>query len=131
VLAGDPLGFLGGEPTSPQPGAEIPSIEADAELLPDQLGQARAGPQLSVESVLRGLLTQPAEDDLLLGGRDPGGTARDRAGAQPLFARLPEAGEPTPNGSGVDIQEFSDLLGGVSFEDAANGEEPSVFQFLR
>jgi hypothetical protein len=44
---------------------------------------------------------------------------------------LPEAGEPTPNGSGVDIQEFSDLLRGVSFEDAANGEEPSVFQFLR
>jgi hypothetical protein len=40
-----------------------------------------------------------------------------------------EAG--VPNRSGIDVRELSDLLGGVSFEDAADGEEPSMFQSLR
>ena len=106
-------------------------MEADAELLLDQMGQAPAGPQLGVEPVLRRLLAQPAPDDLLLGGRELGGTARDGAGAQPLFAGLPEAGEPTPNGSGINVKELRDLLGGVSFEETADGEESSMFQFFR
>src|SRR5512135_2371584 len=106
-------------------------MEADAELLLDQPGQAWAGPQLSVEPMLGRIFTQPPEHDLLLGGRELGGTARDGAGAQPLCAGLPEVGEPTPNRSGIDVEEHSDLLRGVSFEDGADGEEPSMFQFLR
>jgi hypothetical protein len=131
VLAGDPLGFLGGEPPSPQPRAEIPGIEADAELLPDQLGQARAGPHLSVESVLRGLVTQPAEDDLLLGGRELGRAARDGASQQSVFAVTSEPGEPAPDRAGIDVKKLSDFLSGESFEDATDGEESSMFQFGR
>ena len=40
-----------------------------------------------------------------------------------------EAG--APNQSRINVKELSDLLGGVSFEDAADGEEPSMFQSLR
>jgi len=99
-------------------------------LLLDQMGQAPAGPQLGIKPVLRRLLPQPAEDDLLLRGRELGGTACDRSGAWSLVAGLAEAGEPTPNRSGIDDKELSDHLGGVSFEEATDGEEPSVFQLL-
>ena len=97
----------------------------------DQRGQAWSGPPLGVEAVLPRLVAHPSEDDPLLGGRERGRTAQDGAGAQPLCAGSLEAGEPTPNRSGIGFKELSDLLGGVSFEDATDGEEPSMFQFLR
>jgi hypothetical protein len=106
-------------------------MEADPELLPDQLGQARGGPQFGGEPVLGRPLAQPAEDDLLLGGRELGGAARDGASAQSFFAITTELGEPAANRAGIDVKELSDFLSGVAFEDAANGEESSMFQFGR
>src|SRR4051794_39260392 len=71
-LAGDALGLLRAEPTPPQPGAEVLRVESDAELLEDQPGQARGGPQLGIEPVLRRAVGQPSPDDLLLGERQLG-----------------------------------------------------------
>jgi hypothetical protein len=106
-------------------------MEADAELLPDQPGQARGGPQFGGEPVLGRLLAQPAEDDLLLGGGELGRAARDGASQQSVFAVTSEPGEPAPDRAGIDVKKLSDFLSGESFEDATDGEESSMFQFGR
>jgi hypothetical protein len=106
-------------------------MEADTELLADQLGQARSGPQFSGEPVLGRPLAQPAEDDLLLCGRELRRAARDGASAQSFVASASEPGAPTPDRAGIDVKERSDFLSRVSFEDATDGEEPSMFQFGR
>jgi hypothetical protein len=106
-------------------------MEADPELLMDQPGQARGGPQFGGEPVLGRLLTQPAEDDLLLGGRELGRAARDGASEQSVFAIASEPGEPAPDRAGIDVKELSDFLSGVPFEDATDGEKSSMFQFGR
>ena len=96
------------------------------------INRARRGPvHNSVPNPCSVGFSQPTEDDLLLGSRQLGGTARDGAGAQPLCAGSPEAGEPTPNRSRIDVEGLGDLLGGGSFEDAADGEGSSMVQFLR
>jgi hypothetical protein len=106
-------------------------MEADPALVPDQLGQARGGPQCGGEPVLGRPRAPPAEDDRLLGGRELGGAARDGASAQSVFARTTELGEPAADRAGIDVKQLSDFLSGGSFEDAANGEESSMFQFGR
>src|SRR5512135_650770 len=79
ALPGDSLGLLRGEATGPHPGAEILRVEADAELLSDQFGEAWSGPQLGSEPMLRRVLGQPASDDLLLRRRELGRAARYRS----------------------------------------------------
>ena len=106
-------------------------MEADPELLPDQLGQARGGPQFGGEPVLGRPLAQPAVDELLLGGRELGGATRDGASTPSFCALTTELGEPAADRAGIDVKELSNFLRGVSFEDAANGEESSMFQFGR
>src|SRR5512135_582371 len=106
ALPGDPLGLLRGEATGPHPGAEIPRVEADAELLSDQLGEAWSGPQLGGEPMLRRILGQPASADLLLRRRELGRATRHRSWREPLGALLTEQGEPTPDRPGSDVEEL-------------------------
>src|SRR5512135_2735198 len=128
TLARDAAGFLRGEAPGAEPGAEIPRVELDAELLADQLRQARPSPQVGREPVLRRLVGQPSSDDLLLGSRQLGWPARCRAGVQTWPTLLPVCGDPPPDGPGVDAEELGDFLGGVPFQDALNGEAAAMFQ---
>jgi hypothetical protein len=80
ALPGDALRLLRCEPPIPQPGAEIPRIQSDAEFLLDQLPESGRRPELGVEAMVGRGLGQPAEGDLLLEGGQLGRAARDGPG---------------------------------------------------
>src|SRR5512135_2474506 len=71
----DALGLLECEAAVSQPCAQPSWIKVDAELLLDQLGQTRGTPQLGGEPVFQGIVAQPSQDDLLLGGGQFAGSA--------------------------------------------------------
>jgi hypothetical protein len=128
ALARDAVGLLRGESSAPELRAEGLRVELDIELL-DQMGQAWGGPPLGSEAVLLWVVGQPSADDLLLGGRQlalpPGGGA----GEQAVLAALPGRGDPTPDRAGVDAEELGNFLGGVTLQEALDGEEAAMFQF--
>src|SRR5205823_13236496 len=121
ALAGDALGLLRGEPPVPQPAAEVPGVEADPELLRDQVGQPRAGPERGGEAVFGRALGQPPPHDLLLGGGELPRPSGDGPGGEPRVAVLPEGGHPAPHGRGLDPQEVGDLLRRVPLQQGLDG----------
>jgi hypothetical protein len=80
ALPGDALRLLWGEPPIPQPGAEIPRMESDAEFLLNPLAESGRRPEFGVEAMVGRGLGQPAEGDLLLEVGQLGRAARDGPG---------------------------------------------------
>jgi hypothetical protein len=103
-------------------------VEADAELLLDEPGQARGRPQLGSEAVLDRVVGQPTADDLLLDGGQLGrptghGLRRQAVGTLPS-----ERGDPATDAAGSHAEEVGDLLDGVPLVDSLDGEATTVFQ---
>jgi hypothetical protein len=131
ALAGHSFGLLRGEPSLPQPGAEISRVEPDVELLADQLPQPHRRPEFGLETMVRRAVVQPAEGDLLLGRGELAGPPRDRPEDEAVVPPVAERGQPTPHSGRIDPEEVGDLLGRVSVGNALDGEPPSVFQLVR
>ncbi len=128
ALAGPAPRLLGREPAPAKPGRQVVRVEVDAELLLDEPGQPRGGPQPGGEAVLGRVVGQPTADDLLLGGgqfgRPPGHGLRRQA-VGPLSS---ECGDPAADGTGSHAEEVSDLLDRVALTDSLDGEATTVFQ---
>src|SRR5712691_11361752 len=50
-------------------------------------------------------------------------------GFQPFPTSLAKNLHPSPHATGINFQEIGNLLGRVSFQQAANGKEPTVLEF--
>src|SRR5262249_56595325 len=98
----------------PQPGGQVVGVEADAELLLDQLGQPRGAPQLGGEAVLRRVVGQPAADDLLLSGGQLRRPSRDRVRRHARGSTPAAGGYPTSDGAPIDAEEVGYLAGRIS-----------------
>src|SRR3954454_9771689 len=75
-------------------------------------------------------LGQPAEGDLLLEVGQLGRAARDGPGEQGLSSSGTIRGDPTTDRPRIDAQEIGHLPGGVSLQDALDGQQATVFEFL-
>ena len=73
---------------------------------------------------------QPAQGDLLLGEGQLGRSARGGSGEQSPLVLLRDTRRPNDGPTGIDAEELGDLLGGVSFEDALDGQQATMFKFL-
>jgi hypothetical protein len=113
ALTGDALRLPRGEPAVPEPGAEVPRIEPNAELLSDQLAPPRRRPKLGLETVVSGTLGQPAQGDLLLGRGQLPGPPRDGSGAEADVPLVAKGSHPPAHGGRIDPEEVGDLLGRV------------------
>src|SRR4051812_30369786 len=128
ALAVDAPGLLRGVAALPQPGSQVVGVEANAELLLDQLGQAWGGPQLGGEAVLRRVVGQPAADDLLLGGGQLRTPSRDRLRRQASGAVLAEGSHPTSDGAPIDANEVGHFPDRVSVFHALHGQASAKLQ---
>jgi hypothetical protein len=131
LFAVDAPGLLRRVPALPEPGAQVVGVEVGAELLLDELSQARSGPQVGNEAIFGGGVGQPAEHDLLLGRGELGRTPRHRLGRQAITAVAAVDGEPASNAAGIDGEEVGRLLGRVALDHALDGERPAVLQDFR
>ena len=115
----------------PQPGDQIVGVEVDSELLLDEAGQVRGGPQFRGETVLARAVCQPAAHDLLLSRGEFGRATRDKVSGQARDAVPAEVRQPATHTAGINAEEVGDLCGGVAFADAQGSQEASVFKFRR
>jgi hypothetical protein len=106
-------------------------MEADGELLPDEPPEASGRPQLGGEAVIHGVVGQPAQGDLFLGGGEFGRPTGRGPRRQPGRPPAGEGGDPPADAARVNAEEVGNLLGGIPLADALNGEAPPTLQFRR
>lgn len=125
-IAGHAAGLLRCVPPLTQPSAQVVGVEADAELLRDESGQARGRPQVGGEAVLGRRVGQPTQHDLLLSGAKFGGTTEAGCGMgrQAVGTVAAEGGQPAPDATGSDAEKVGNLLGRVPLGKALNSEMP-------
>jgi hypothetical protein len=102
----------------------------DSELLPDQRGNPRSGPELGGEAEFAGHPLEPGEHLSLLVAVELGGSPRMGNRIESIVATLPSGGDPTTNTSITDAEDTGHFGDGRSFLDSPDGTLASPFEFL-
>jgi hypothetical protein len=106
-------------------------VEADAELLLDEPGQAWGRPQLGREAVLDRVVGQPPAGDLPLDGGQLGRPTGHGLRHQAVGTLPSERGDPATDAAGSHAEEVGDLLDGIPLVDSLDGEATAVLQNVR
>ena len=102
VLAEYAAGLQRGDAAGGQPRVDVAGVVGDAELLPDQRGDALGGPQLGGEAELGGRPGKPAQGDPALLGGQPGSLAGGGRGGQAGLALQAMGCHPTAKRADLD-----------------------------
>ena len=100
----------------------------DAELVPDEIGDAVGRPEVGTEAVGRRLLRQPRLDLTLLQVGEEPGSAGGRLESQAGVAPGTMAGHPFGECDGVDAEDFGHGDLGLTLENLPDGQTTTRFQ---